>query len=427
MTLAGELNGPQLSGDEKTSHHAFALYVTVLIIMLMLVSGSWVSNRGADWIQITLLVSTFGFAMLRAPLRSMNARAFYSFAAIFVTIAIIPMLRPDGYSKQDILFLVQILVGFIAALACMIDYRQAFRIFARAMYWLTLSSLLLFPLVFILPELLIPVPDIFMEQSQKSSGHHRTFYTLFGISYFASGQGISSIWRNQSIFWEPGMFGFMGVVALALSDAIGGSRKEKAVFALGVVSTFAPGAYGLLALYFGIRLVRGNKRGIIVLGLIIAVYVTVALSSISLVRAVVQLLFDRDIYNDSSVSIRSTDLWLPYVAALKSPLFGQASIEPYENAMSAAINKRRFGITNSVGAYFYRYGYPWALAFIAWAFYALSRGGVAFSALPFILFFGLMYEPLGFSSLFLFLLFLAVAARSNHTRDNRAGSPKVRG
>ena len=123
MTLAGELNGPQLSGDEKTSHHAFALYVTVLIIMLMLVSGSWVSNRGADWIQITLLVSTFGFAMLRAPLRSMNARAFYSFAAIFVTIAIIPMLRPDGYSKQDILFLVQILVGFIAALACMIDYR----------------------------------------------------------------------------------------------------------------------------------------------------------------------------------------------------------------------------------------------------------------------------------------------------------------
>lgn len=59
-------------------------------------------------------------------------------------------------------------------------------------------------------------------------------------------------------------------------------------------------------------------------------------------------------------------------------------------------------MTNSVGAFFYRYGYVWSMFFILWAFSAISRGGRAFGAFPFILFLGLMYEPIGFSAFFFF-------------------------
>lgn len=272
--------------DAVTQNHRSDRYGITLIFLLLVVSASWVADLGADWLQYSLLIGSFTFVVIRAPLHRVNSRAFLAFSTIFLTVAVISSIRPDGYSASDFLFLIHISLGFTAALAIQRDHRQTFGFFVRIMYWLTVSSLLLFPLVFLFPQLITPVPDNFQSFFQETSNESRRFYTLFGITYFVSGQGVSEIFRNQSIFWEPGMFGFLNVVALAASDAIGGKRKEKAIHIVGVLSSFAPGAYALLSLYLGIRMVRGAGRGVFVSGLVVLFFAVIGASAVPLLGSI---------------------------------------------------------------------------------------------------------------------------------------------
>lgn len=82
------------------------------------------------------------------------------------------------------------------------------------------------------------------------------------------------------------MFGFLNVVALAASDAIGGKRKEKAIHIVGVLSSFAPGAYALLSLYLGIRMVRGAGRGVFVSGLVVLFFAVIGASAVPLLGSI---------------------------------------------------------------------------------------------------------------------------------------------
>ena len=389
---------------------------TVLIVLLLTVSASWISNRGADWLQYSILIATFALSLLHAPITHFNKRMLYSFLFLFFSVGLVSLLRPDGSNRSDLLFLFQITLGFFAAATFEANSRIALSLFTRVIYLLCLSSLVLFPLVFLFPSLIVQVPDQFQNLLQGSINVNKRFYTLFGISYFASGQGIEDIWRNQSIFWEPGMLGFFSVLALVVSDSTGSRRREKAVFVLGVLSTFAPGAYALLFIYLGLRIVGAAKRGIMVSGLVMFVFIGIALLSVPMLHKIVVIVFDRDLYTDPSFYIRSTDFWLPYVVALDSPLLGFGTYEPYNNAMKLAIDRNMLGITNSFGAYFYRYGFIWTTFFISWALLAVSRVGPEFGAMPFILFVGIMYEPIGFSSIFIFLLFVMIANRRGRSQ-----------
>jgi hypothetical protein len=142
-------------------------------------------------------------------------------------------------------------------------------------------------------------------------------------------------------------------------------------------------------------------------------FALIATSSFPVIREVILFVFNRDIYDDPSIYIRSTDFWLPYVAALDSPFFGFSSIETYQDKMLIAIDRQMTGITNSFGAYFYYYGYIWSGFFVIWVFNAFSRAGLAFGSIPYVLFFGSMYEPIGYTCFFFFLVFLASMAPRN--------------
>lgn len=411
MSYFPDVARPSLYVDAVTHNHRSDRYGITLIFLLLVVSASWVANLGANWLQYLLLVATFVLCILRAPFSHFKKGSLFSFSLLFIGVGLVSAVRPGGANLGDIFFLSQIVIGFLAASIFGSDYRRAFGLFVLIMYYLCLSSLILFPFVFIFPGMIIAVPEMFQNFFEGTYNENRHFYTLFGITYFVSGDGVSGIWRNQSIFWEPGMFGVFSVLAFLMSDSIRVARKVKIVFFLSVISSFAPGAYAILSIYFGLRMARAANRGVIVATFIVLVFTCIAASTLPFLREIVLFLFQRDIYYDPSVIVRSTDLWLPYVVALDAPYFGFSTIEPYQDKTRIVANSAMLGITNSVGAYFYRYGYIFSAFLIFWIFRSFSRTGPAFGSMPTILLLCLMYQPIGFSSIFVFFIFLAVAAR----------------
>ncbi|SEG30979.1 hypothetical protein SAMN05421751_12816 [Jhaorihella thermophila] len=323
----------------------------------------------------------------------------------------IPTIRSGAPQPTDILFFSSILIAAFSAEATRRNIDEALLAFVHLNYHLAVVSLLLFPLVFILPNLIVPVPDALQNFLDSEINGDRRFYTIFGLTYFATNSGVDGIWRNQSIFWEPGMLGFISVLSLALADAFGVGLRKRIVFVLTTLSTFAPGAYALLIIYFGLKLMRSGRKGVLRPLFTLVIFAVGAAATLPMLRELLLLLFGRDIYMDPSIYIRSTDFWLPYAVALKSPFFGFGSIEPYQIAMQIAIERRMDGITNSVGSYFYRYGYIWALGFLIWVITSFSRGSRPFVLIPIVMLLGVMYEPIGFSAVFLFLVFLARASR----------------
>lgn len=400
--------------DHQTRQLFNRCYVQILLLIIN--SASWVANLGADWLQIAVLGFAILFAATGVPINAVSKRLVFAWFFLTVSILVVAILRSGVPTNSDILFFIAIFVAALAASSVQGQTEIAIQAFVRLMFHLCVISLILFPLVFVAKGLLVPVPDALQQFFTDTINSNRRFYTFFGLSYFATNHGLDDIWRNQSIFWEPGMLGLFSVLALALSDVVGASRKYKHVFVAAALSTFAPGTYALLIIYLGLRILRVSQMGVVMSGLTIALFASLAAGSIPLLREIALFLFDRDIYNDNSIFVRFTDFWLPYVVALDAPLLGFTTILPYQDAMQIAIERRMNGMTNSVGAYFYRYGYVWAVAFILWTGAMFARAGPQFGGIPYVMFVGVMYEPVGFSSVFLYLIFLMASASQMRVR-----------
>jgi len=406
----------------------------VMVFLLLLVSASWVANTGADWLQYT------GYALLAliaVPLGS-SARftpALLRTALLLISVTVLISLLNGGMaSKGNLLFIINILIGLSCAYvigARSLAFAETYNGIVLA---LAMVSLALFPLIFLTDSVLVQLPDMLIKPSSSEITQDRRFYTILGLSYFSTNQTPSEIWRNQSIFWEPGMFGFMLVIALAFSEVLGESRRRRAVYVLGIVMTFAPGAYALLLFYLGLWAFSFLRKGVLAALVLSGLFATLALLFIPLLREVLLVLFNRDIYTDNSIYIRITDLWLPYVVALQSPFWGYSSMVPYQDGMAIAIERRMDGMTNSFGAYFYRYGYIWAAFMFGVIAGGVRRFGPELGLLLPVLLLGIMYEPIGFSPLFLALVFVGlnssqtlrqqIAARGGQQAlaENRQGS-----
>jgi hypothetical protein len=128
------------------------------------------------------------------------------------------------------------------------------------------------------------------------------------------------------------------------------------------------------------------------------------------------VLFGRDIFSDASVFIRSTDLWLPFVTAFESPFWGHSNMSNYTSSMIDAIDRGIGGTTNSLGSYFYRYGIIWGVGMvflIAQSLRGYSKLDAA--SLPVVLL-TMVYEPIGYSLIFLVIIFVGLNDRKRPQR-----------
>lgn len=345
-----------MRGFVSTEHVGRPTWLQYLLVFLvLLVSVSWIADIGSNWIQYPLyilLLVTIPF--VRKPRYS---RIFIIWFSVFVIATLAVLIAQQGLSERSsVFFLANMAIAFLVVGVFRGQGVNFWRCFNDLIFILTVISLCLYPLVFA-KDILVELPRYLLTESEIKI--HRDLFTAFGLSYYVTSGSVTDIWRNQAIFWEPGMHASMLILALLFSQLVGESKRRKVVYVVGVVSTFAVGGYAILAVLIGFwMLYRISKRQMFFVVIMVVIFIF-AYIGIELIQRLVFFLFDRDIQNDASVFIRSADLWLPFITALDSPFWGHPNIAHYSISMMDAIDRAMVGITNSLGAYFYKYGLIW--------------------------------------------------------------------
>jgi len=386
----------------------------LMVFSILIISVSWVADIGNDFIQYTFYFFAVMGVFLSGRLLFHRRLLTSMLAVMVITLPILFM--QNGFSEwRNQLFFANMALAVLVTGAFRGRSAALMKSYNDILYVLTVLSLIVFPLVFVQKGLLVDIPEFALTEIEFKL--NRSLKTLFGLSYFVT-NGSNEIWRNQSVFWEPGMMAGLLVLALMFADALGETRKRKSIFIVGILTTFTPGGYFVLAAYLLFKLASTLSRKQLfhlILGIttILVVYLLMPV-----VRDVVLYLFNRDIQNDPSVLIRSTDVWLPFWAALESPWFGRPNFEEYQLAMYMFIERERGGMTNSLGEYFYRFGIIWAVVWLAIISVSLRNfPNLAGYSFPIIMLM-LVYEPIGFSP---FVLMLAFGGLNEKGSDSRIG------
>lgn len=373
-----------------------------MVFSALVVSVSWVADIGSNAIQYFFYVLAAIGVILGGRLRFRSQFTYVAGGMVILTLFVVFM-QNGMDERRNVLFLVNMILATLMVAAFQGRSVAFMKSYLKILYILTLTSLIVYPFLFLQSSLLVSVPDAALASIEGKL--HRSLYTLFGISYFVS-NNYGAIWRNQSIFWEPGMMACLLVIGLAFADALNAKRRRKIILLLGILTTFTPGGYAVLGVYLFFKSVSVLSRRQVFHVLLGLAVVFVAYVSLPVIRDVVLFLFERDIENDPSVLIRSTDFWLPFYSAAEAPFFGHPNFEQYQLAMFQTISRERGGMSNSLGEYFYRFGFVWSFVWLLLIAYGLRRiprlPGYFFPVAVLIL----LYEPIGFSLFFIMLVFI---------------------
>lgn len=245
--------------------------------------------------------------------------------------------------------------------------------------------------------------------------------------------------RNQSLFWEPGVFGVFILFSMLIRALVLRNSRRTLLYAAGILSTFSMGA---ILLYTGTifilslksgrlsRSATGRFLGYCSLGLLLTGFVYAASAGVDGVLRALSFVFSRDLYSDTSVLVRSTDITVGLSAAMQAPWFGHGwdfSDFYAESTLLAGFSKEAYGggITNSLVAIFYQYGVIFLVLYLSLVYRACSRLAARDALILFAVVVGcLMIEPL-FASVF-FLLFAMYGRISVDVADVQSGRAAAR-
>lgn len=251
------------------------------------------------------------------------------------------------------------------------------------------------------------------------------YLSLFGVAFF-QGNSLAKFGfiRNQSVFWEPGVFAVVLVMVFSLKVYVLRRRDHLWIYCMGVLSSASMGGVLIFVPVFvhsilgqRLRTARGQDR--LMRALLCASFAAMALISLVGDSASVLLsgLFGRDLSNDSSVQTRLMDLVYGFRASLDAPWLGHGpnfdsfyALTLLELGMSKA--SYMGGITNSLVSMAYQFGLPFLCLYVIVLWRSQRRWFGALAPLFFLVWFGcLMLEPLFASVFVLVLLFWAGHAR----------------
>ncbi|HWB27874.1 MAG TPA: hypothetical protein VG738_20520 [Chitinophagaceae bacterium] len=248
------------------------------------------------------------------------------------------------------------------------------------------------------------------------------YLTFFGVAYGrAFDYAKYRFYRNQSFFWEPGVFGVLMICCYIFKTIYLQNKEKKWIYYIGVFSTLSMGAIIIFLAFNGFKKVlSGSSRELrarlpiisILVGLPLLLLIDLANFYSSDMETAVSLLFHRNVSNDKSLNTRSADLYYGYLAAKDEIVAGHG--EDYKDFYRITLNKLNTtkawyngGITNGVIDLLYCYGIIYTILFLI-MLYKASRGFATlgrYTLLVFFTFMGLlMVEPLQYSLLFMLII-----------------------
>jgi hypothetical protein len=247
------------------------------------------------------------------------------------------------------------------------------------------------------------------------------YQTFFGMCYTTAYDYLKyGFHRNQSIFWEPGVYGMVILVMYMVKTIYLQDKKKLWKYYAALFTTFSMGSVAILCIFivFSNLLSKGkyvfNAR-LVIFSILITSPIIFVINFINtysgLIEQFIGTLFHRNLSQDTSIDTRTTDLVYGFQASLDDLYVGHGqnyadfyALTSYELNTSKA--EYGGGITNGIIGLLYCYGLVYILIF----FYLLYRASRDISYFPkytlliFFTFIGvLMVEPLQFS-LFIMLL-----------------------
>jgi len=219
--------------------------------------------------------------------------------------------------------------------------------------------------------------------------------------------------RAEGPFWEPGVLAVYANIIILLRS-IRYRQNLKSCWqeiSLVLISRSAGGYIGLLLVVLAIQVKKERVDRLI--SLFLAITVSVAAinffafydSAVEVLNYITVSVFDRHLGEDASFNTRSLDLYVPFQAALDSPLIGHNDSYRYMDSVTAILGYSPEIITNSFGLIAYFYGYPTLIAYAVLLFFGVKNLFFGRSMLAmFAISLFLIVEPIQFTLFMLLVL-----------------------
>lgn len=387
-----------------------ALAYKLLWLLVLLVSGGMFVVTGvSDYLYpvLGLFIVLFVFTVRRLSIPRVALLKFLVLAGLFVALAVV---RGDLFGPYALIFLKMVFALLVLGLLTGQRMREAIHALTALVEALTALSLLTWLVSNAAPSLL----HVFFQNELGAP-----FGTLGWLAYFRmTDLDKFGFLRNQSVFWEPGVFSVVLIVTFSLKRYLLGSHRRTWLYALGVASS---ASFGGIMLFFPMlahswlaaredisaptrRVVNGLTFSCVIFaGAALVVGGQDVFSSLG-------ELIGRDVGSDGSILVRGMDLKYGFQAAMQEPWLGHGMdfsgfYQLTANAMGMSKESYGGGITNSITSMAYQFGIVFTAVylFMLWrSLRALFRHASLYILLTYA---GcLVLEPLFASVLFLILV-----------------------
>src|SRR6185437_11816171 len=274
------------------------------------------------------------------------------------------------------------------------------------------------------------LPGLLVNVGAKNTITGDQFQTLFGLAYARSADFEKyKFYRNQSIFWEPGVYGVMITTVYIIKVFYLKQKKGIFWYVAAAISTLSMGGITVFLLLLVAKFfLSGSDKQFteklpalaIVVGLPLFAIFDFVYSYSSDIELLVGAIFKRNLSTDTSVNTRYQDLYYGFLAS-KNNLWtghGQDFTNYYKittDALNTSKESYNGGITNSIISILYCYGIFYLLLYLIFMFKAVKTltSNSRYALLVLFAFIGLlMLEPLHFA---LFIVFIFTFRESKKT------------
>lgn len=410
--------------------------ISLLTLAALLASGGVVIALDLGWICYAV-VATLGIVAIGFSGKSKFSVKFAFSGLILAVLLIVTAIgrgdAPVDGSSATIIGKIAICM-ILAQYFLMFDVRYVVSKMVLLFESLLFLSLITFVILNVAPDLTITLGKTTLGNSVK---------TFLGVGFFRQNDFVKyGLVRNQSVFWEPGVFGFFITFFFLLKIYVCGATNRIWLYVIALLTTLSAGAIPMFLLaagnFYYMRYIRRTVHGAARMALdailisLIFLLVIFAIWGASDPDALLELLgaiFHRNFATDSSTSTRTMDLIYGFRSAIEMPFFGHGNdLSAFYQLTTDELNISKEwydgGITNSIIQIFYKYGAVFLLyyLYLLWRFAAYlekSHAPIIFIVLILML----MHEPLHFSLITLYFLLFASVRSRRHGATREPWSP----
>lgn len=366
-----------------------------------------------------------------------NREVFVSWGYLLGIFLVLLALRGEWFTnsmENRVLIKLWIVLLVVIAWSAM-PLQEAISIYIKVFNFLLMLSLPCLLLAYINHNAFSPIAF-----TGKYSNVNTTYYynfdvtvrTLFGLHFIKTADIGSGIFRNQGIFWEPGVFSFLITWFYVLKNCFLKDKKLNWLYYLVEATTIsAAGIIIFMAAVFYVKVLHGKQvRRIRDFFLMLMIFVTVIILFVLNENGIEEFLrfwggiFGRDFYNEASAISRWRDFYYGIMSSLDKIWFGQGwDFNNYNAVLRIEANTGKAGewggITNSVVAVLYKYGIFFWIFYMGllWRWSMRIAEGSMWGLFLFLIFTAtLMHEPL--DSSIIVLSFLVSPVPLVHSRKS---------